>query len=504
MKNLFLLILLLLCSYFSVAQTENIPERKTQKGFIKIDFLSIDMPETSITSESNMGFSGIHYNLFLNKSFYTGVGIYGAVSGERGGFFTLGINAGYQKYFNEKLYIDTGFHFGGGGGAGAPDGGGAFILPHFNLGYNLKHFSVHAGWSYINFFDGGLIKGNQLNMALEIPLDFEYSSYKNSEINFSAQLLNNSSWKKETIKTSFLVHFNNLKVKSEGPIKGNTIRLAGFEFGNYLTRNWFAFLRVDGAYSGIRGGYMDVFLGAGYHFYFNNNKTNILAKFGFGAGGGGGVDSEGGFLLYPDISIEQQLFNRVYISLNKGYLFTPNSLLSTSNYGIGLKYYLERNGSYAKEKTFNNGKFKGIEVILKQDWYFNAKRMTNPKEDMHQMSLQINFDISKNLFLAGQTSFANFGNAGAYGEGLIGAGIKTNNTSHTTFFTQVLAGAAGGGNISTGEGLIIKPSLGIDHKITNTLSIRSALGYVKAKGGSLSNTFVNFGLKYNFSFLSME
>ena len=249
---------------------------------------------------------------------------------------------------------------------------------------------------------------------------------------------------------------------------------------------------------------MDVFLGAGYHFYFNNNKTNILAKFGFGAGGGGGVDSEGGFLLYPDISIEQQLFNRVYISLNKGYLFTPNSLLSTSNYGIGLKYYLERNGSYAKEKTFNNGKFKGIEVILKQDWYFNAKRMTNPKEDMHQMSLQINFDISKNLFLAGQTSFANFGNAGAYGEGLIGAGIKTNNTSHTTFFTQVLAGAAGGGNISTGEGLIIKPSLGIDHKITNTLSIRSALGYVKAKGGSLSNTFVNFGLKYNFSFLSME
>lgn len=504
MKNLFLLILLLLCNYFSVAQTENIPEMKTQKGFIKIDFLSIDMPETSITSESNMGFSGIHYNLFLNKSFYTGIGIYGAVTGERGGFFTLGINAGYQKYFNEKLYIDTGFHFGGGGGAGAPDGGGAFILPHFNLGYNLKHFSVHAGWSYINFFDGGLIKGNQLNLALEIPLDFKYSNYKNSEINFSAQFLNNSSWKQETIKTSFLVHFNNLKVKSEGPIKGNTIRLAGFEFGNYLTRNWFAFLKVDGAYSGIRGGYMDVFLGAGYHFYFNNNKTNILAKFGFGAGGGGGVDSDGGFLLYPDISIEQQLFNGVYISLNKGYLFTPNSLLSTSNYGFGLKYYLERNGSYAKEKTFNKGIFKGIEVILKQDWYFNAKRMTNPNEDMHQMSLQINFDINKNLFLAGQTSFANFGNAGAYGEGLIGAGIKTSNTSHTTFFTQVLAGAAGGGNISTGEGLIIKPSLGIDHKITNTLSIRSALGYVKAKGGSLSNTFVNFGLKYNFTFLSME
>ena len=166
MKKQFLLHLVLFCSYFLIAQTENIPEMKTQKGFMKIDFLSIEMPETSIINESNMSFSGIHYNLFLNDFFYTGVGIYGSVGGKRGGFFTLGINAGYKKYLNEKLYIDTGFHFGGGGGAGAPDGGGAFILPHFNLGFNFNHFSLNTGWSYVNFFDNGLIKGNQLNVAL--------------------------------------------------------------------------------------------------------------------------------------------------------------------------------------------------------------------------------------------------------------------------------------------------------------------------------------------------
>jgi hypothetical protein len=120
--------------------------------------------------------------------------------------------------------------------------------------------------------------------------------------------------------------------------------------------------------------------------------------------------------------------------------------------------------------------------------------------------LQINLDLNENLFLAGQTSFANFGNAGAYAEGLIGAGIKTNNVAinNTTLFAQVLAGAAGGGNIGTGEGLIIKPSLGTDYQLNNTLSIRGSIGYVKAKGGSLSNSFINFGLKYNFSFLNMN
>jgi hypothetical protein len=294
MKIPFILTVVLLCNHFLMAQSQDIPEMEIQKGFLKIDFLSIEMPETNIINEPNMGFSGIHYNLFLNESIYTGIGLYGAVSGERGGFFTLGINAGYKKYLNDKLYIDSGFHFGGGGGANAPDGGGAFILPHVNLGYTFNNFTVHGGWSYVNFFDDGLIKGNQLNVAIEIPIEFKYSKYKKSEINFSSEALNNSTWKQETKKTSFLVHFNNLKVKSEGSLKGKTIRLAGFEFANYLTNNWFAFLKVDGAYSGIRAGYMNVLLGAGYQLSFNKNKTNVIAKFGIGAGGGGGVDSQGG------------------------------------------------------------------------------------------------------------------------------------------------------------------------------------------------------------------
>ncbi|MDX6746962.1 hypothetical protein SHK09_09175 [Polaribacter sp. PL03] len=512
MRNSFLFILVILCSSFLVAQTGSIPEMKTQKGFIKVDYLSINMPQVEIPNESNMGFSGIHYNIFLNESFYTGVGIYGSISGERGGFFTLGVNAGYKKYLNKKLYIDTGFHFGGGGGAGAPDGGGAFILPHLNLGYNFNHFSLNTGWSYVNFFDDGLIRGNQLNVALEIPLDFNYANYKNVEKTFSLESLKNSSWNKATKRTSFMVHLNNLKVLSEANattgevLKGKTIRLAGFEFANYLSENWFAFLKVDGAYSGIRAGYMDVLLGAGYNLSFNKNRTNILAKFGIGAGGGGGVDSKGGFLLYPDISIEQQIFDDIYISLNKGYLLTPNQHFSTSTFGVGLKYYVERNGTFSNETAFNKGKFKGIEVIIKQDWYFNAKRMENPTEDMHQISLQVNLDLNKHLFLAGQTSFANFGDAGAYAEGLVGLGVRTNNILNTnaSLFTQILAGAAGGGNISTGEGLIIKPSVGVDYQLNNTLSLRSAIGYVKAKGGALSNPFLNFGIKYNFTFLNMK
>ncbi len=509
----FYILLLIFSSCNLIAQDKNIPQKLKQKGFAKIDYLSIVMPEVEIPNEPNMGFSGIHYNILLNKSFYTGLGIYGSVTGKRGGFFTLGLNAGYKKFISEKFYLDTGFHFGGGGGAGAKDGGGAFILPHFNLGYDFKYFSLNTGYSYVNFFDEGLIKGSQINVAIEIPLNYDYAENQALEKTYSIQQLRNSSWNQKSKTNALMLHLNNLYATRAIPnkeeiIQGKTIRLAGFEFANYFTDNWFAFVKVDGAYSGIRAGFMDVFLGGGYHFSFNKRRTNILGKFSIGAAGGGGVDSDGGFMISPDISIEQKLFDHTFISINKGYVLTPSKDFTASSYGIGLKYYLDRNGAITtnENKTFNSGIFKGVDFILKQDWYFDAKRIENPTEDMHQISLQINFDINKYLYIAGQTSFANFGNAGAYGEGLIGLGFKSKNIIgiNTRLFTQLLAGAAGGGNISTGQGLIIKPSLGFEYQVNKTLKLRSALGYVKAKGGTLGSTFLNLGINYNFSFLNMK
>ena len=511
MKKLFCLLVILITTQSFFAQLEKKPQKITQKGFAKVDFLSINMPETGIMNEPNMGFTGIHYNLLLNN-FYTGLGIYGAVSGARGGFFTLGVNAGYKKFLSKKLFLDSGFHFGGGGGANAPDGGGAFILPHFNIGYEFRDFSLNAGWSYVNFFDNGLIKNHQLNFAVEIPLDYDYSNYNNREKMYNIQHLKNSEWDTKAGKFSVMMHLNNLVTKGRSrntlDPKYNlaTIRLAGFEIASYFYKNWFAFIKVDGAFSGIPGGYMDVFFGSGYLLSFNRNRTNLLAKFGVGAGGGGGVDTKGGFLIYPDISIEQQIFKDAFISLNKGFVMSPNSDFYSESYGVGLKYYLEKDGIQSTKSNRESAKLKGLNIIVKQDLYFNAKRKENPTEDMHQISLQVNFDLTKNLYVAGQTSFANFGNAGAYAEGIVGFGLKSNlllNNS-TSFFVQTLAGAAGGGNISTGQGLIIKPSAGLDYTLSNTLKLRASCGYVKARAGELSSPFINLGINYTISFLKLK
>lgn len=499
----------ILSVHFFYAQNE-IPSQQTQIGFGQLDFLSIKMPG----DEENMDFTGIHYNLMLHKKFYAGAGFYGAVSGIRGGFFTLGVNAGMQQKLTEKLFIDTGIHFGGGGGASAPDGGGAFILPHVNLGYNFKNIAITAGWSYVNFFDNGNINSNQLYAAVQIPLSFNFTAFKNREKYFSSEKLVSTKWHKLTNRISLMVHANNLSVKGDSQfsdgtkIAGRTIRLAGFEVDGYLNKNFFAFLKVDGAYSGIPAGYMNIFIGGGYHLSMNKNRTNILAKFGVGAGGGGGVDTKGGFLIYPDISLEQKLFDKVYASINKGYLMRTDSHFLSSTFGIGLKYYIDKDGILPKEKNTNysTGKFKGFEVILKQELYLDAARNGGFEQNMHQISAQFNFFLNKHVFVAGQTSFANFGDAGAYAEGIVGLGAESNTFLHdkASIFFQILGGAAGGGGISTGEGFIVKPSTGVTYKLSKQLNLRGGLGYVKAKGGALSNAFVNFGISYRFGYLSAK
>jgi len=296
-----LLFIVLSCPFFVNAQDKNqlTPTKLTQNALITFDYLSVNMPD----GEVNMGLTGIHYNFKINNWFYTGLGMYGSVNGFRGGLFTLGVDAGLHTNLTSNIFIDTGIHFGGGGGSGAPDGGGAFVLPHFNLGYQFNNFSLAAGYSYINFFDHGAINSSQLNIALKIPLSFDYTLFNNANKSLFAEEITTSPWYQKSKKHGFLMHLDNFNLQGQtkdgigNPIADKTIRLAGFEMNSYLTNNSFIYIRADGAYHGIRAGFMDIVLGAGTGLSFNKDRTQVLAKFGFGAAGGGGVDIQGGFII---------------------------------------------------------------------------------------------------------------------------------------------------------------------------------------------------------------
>jgi len=500
-----------LCLFFGVTLiAQEIPKKKNQKSFIQVDYLPIEMPVIMDRQEPNMGIVGTHYNINFGN-FYTGLGLYSAVSGERGGFFTLGANLGYKHNITNRLFIDSGVHLGAGGGDGTPDGGGVFILPKLNLGIDFNSFSVFGGYSYINFFDEGRIESDQIYFGFLLPIKSSYSTDLHKKQYFTYKNLKETDWNTQSSDISVLIHLNNLKVKGKShltdgtSINGETIRLAGAEFSKYISNNWLLFFRADGAYKGVEPGFMDFFVGTGYKLSMFQNKTNLVAKFGIGAGGGGGIETQGGFLINPDISLEQHITNGVYATANTGIIMRPNADFKASSFGFGLKYYTQING-IDKENPNLDYTFKTIEFILKEDVYFNAKRKLNPTENLYQFSFQVNYNLNQSIYAAGQTSFANFGNAGAYAEGLVGVGIKSflNTSKSLSLFGQVLGGGAGGGQISTGKGFIVKPSVGLNVGLSQLLNLRVSGGYVKAKGGELNSSMLNIGLSYNFSILKSK
>lgn len=503
--GLFLLAFLFTVSIFGQENNNLEIPKLTQKSFFKMDFLSVNMVD-----DDNLGLAGIHYNFLLNDWSYVGLGMYGGVLGNKGGFFTLGIEAGIRKNITPNLFFDTGIHFGGGGGSGAPDGGGAFILPHFNLGYQFSGFSIEGGYSYINFFDKGDIQGHQFNAGIQIPLTYDYTNFNNLERKVIIdENIDNSEWYQKSKKLSMLFHFNNLKLIGDTqdrngiPLTDETIRTVGVELNSYLNENGFIFIKADGAYQGAAG-FMDIVLGTGYQLSFNKKRTSIVGKFGIGAAGGGNVDIEGGFIIYPDLSLEHKLFNNTAITINKGIMMNPSAHFISSTYGIGIKHYVNSNGLKAPvENNFISSKFKGKEIIVGQEIYKDVANVLMDPYNMQQLFLQFNFYVNKNIYAAGQTAFANFGYAGAYAEGTIGMGVGTSSgfSSKLQLFGQILAGAAGGGYIETGEGLIVKPSAGLSIYLGDKLGIRSSIGQVIAIDGDLNSTHLNIGLSYRFATL---
>lgn len=204
---------------------------------------------------------------------------------------------------------------------------------------------------------------------------------------------------------------------------------------------------------------MDILLGLGHQLAFNKQRTKILGKFGLGAAGGGGVVTQGGFVIYTDNSLEQKFFGTTFLSFDTGILMSPNAKFLAWSYGFGLTHYIHVNGLILSEnRTCASARFKGMEVIMGQELYLQAERYSSEPQDLLQLVLQLNFYLHRNFYISGQTSFANFGNAGVYAEGIVGGGVSTSTgfSKRIQIFAQLLGGAGGGGTVDTGQGLTIQ------------------------------------------------
>ncbi|MDD5457246.1 MAG: hypothetical protein PHV30_09450 [Candidatus Margulisbacteria bacterium] len=117
---------------------------------------SLTFESYQVQQNESMTVGGFTYQRFFDKSklFWGGTG-YGALLGDRGGYFIGGFILGYDHYFSENFFVEPLIFVGGGGGHGAPQGGGGILRPSIAVGYLLTDsIFIKLQTGYIDFING--------------------------------------------------------------------------------------------------------------------------------------------------------------------------------------------------------------------------------------------------------------------------------------------------------------------------------------------------------------
>ena len=501
-----LLFLLLSSPTFSQENISNL-EGKKLHNTVRLNFIPVQMPtDFDANLKPTMGMMGLHYQIPINNWLYGGIGMYGAITGDQGGLFTLGVELGVTKKIYNKFYLDANFHFGGGGGYRYLINDGAFINPNIGISYKQKKYNFGIQYSHVDFYTGK-IKSNSVSFFVEIPSILKFTDYNNAQKEFVATNISKDNfWKAPVTKNVQQVRFDFFKpfgnsrkdnANGQAPLR-ETLYVLGFEYQKYINSNTFLFAHTDAIYKGLRAGFMDLFFGAGYHPY-QSKHVNIFTKLGIGAAGGR-IAPEGGLMIYPSAGVDLKISNKLAFSSHLGYYRAVAGDLEAYTFGVGLKYFGLNGGT----ENYTHFKTQGIRIGLQNQTYFDVQKTDASPVDLQLLALQVNYDLNKTFYLIGEIGFAYEGKSGGYAHGMAGLGIyspyffKNKMRAHL----EGMVGAAGGAGVDTGEGIVVRPTLGLSYHVSNAIAVYTSAGKMISPFSNLNSTNINIGLSFGLATLS--
>lgn len=459
--------------------------------------------------EEDLGFVGVGYDLFhlVNKSstVYVGINSYSAMSGIRPGLITLGMSAGWSpQIFSNGFYLDMGAFVGGGGGGGADDGGGLIVRPHFILEKRFGNLGLRLGVSRIDF-PTGTITGNQVNVGVSLS-GKNYFKVKESAYPFVG--LENLDTSKLRVAIMGTQYFD-LKVGSV-PSKPQVahVNLVGVQIERSFSDYAYGILKLSGAFSGGTDGYMSIFLGAGGKFPIIRNSLNLEGRFLFGPTGGGGVESGGGATAQAEVGLSVLLGKGYDLKLMTGKTFSPWGPFKTNHVEIGVGKSFDRlfPSKLDKRGTEFNVDMKNYVVnhmafsVYNRTYFTPAKNNKSGEPYLPSFNLlgfEIQKFISERFSINGGTFWAYEGDYGAYAEGLLGATYHQPIYEHWKVTAKGMFGAAGGGDIDLGAGLLFEYTLGIERVLNERWELFANIGKVQPLEGNFTPVSLDFGLKFH-------
>jgi len=469
--------------------------------------------ELGLEGGEDVALVGVHYELseLVEEApeLYLGAGVYLAVDGDRGGFHALGLDAGLAREVFPGWNVELGVFAGGAGGGGGPDAEGLLLRPHLAVERLLGLLALRAELARIDLPDDDR---DDTHLAIGFTLPSELLVARRAPGGL------------RPFPPGALVE-RGLRVTPRlarlDPDAGSR-RAGGGEYGrpiqmlgvgaDYFLNPWF-FLPVEvlGATGGGVGGFALALGGLGVAVPLGAGIA-LEAKGELGAGGGGGVDAGGGFVAAYSAGLRIPLPARLSLEVQAGRLRFPDGDLAADVITAGVSWTgraaelalgyprsdLARSGLSAEEAY---GVGTRVAVLHKTyDPSSHAHERDGGELDkVHLIGVGVEVPLTTSLAATARAFSAYRGGVGGYGEGLLGLRWEARpfpDRRHV-FSLHGEAGAAGGGGMDVGSGLLGALSAGYRVEVAPELALSFEVGRTDAESGSFEAGSYVIGLEWN-------
>ncbi|MDH5547736.1 MAG: hypothetical protein OEZ43_19330 [Gammaproteobacteria bacterium] len=455
-----------------------------------------------------MGLLGGNYLVSIHPNFRFGLGVYGAVYGERGGFFTGGFESTLHFPLTEHIYFDSGFFVGGGGGGAAPQGGGLMFRPHLDFGLNLgKYLSLGIGYSIVRF-PNGKIRSDQATIHVQRSFSaFIYPGMQRQSVGILEGI--NLNRHRRLFALQINAYFPDRGTPGrDGLPLDSRMDVVGVRWREAMSGRWWGDFETGGAWGGGVDGFAQVFIGSAYEWPLLKT-VSFLTGLQLGAAGGGDVHTGGGMLARFNLAGVTALSSQWQFILEAGRIVAVDGEFRAwaLTGALAYDYDVLRPSNNKSAKNFEANQLQWADFRLRAGmqryaryWYGNGRKDSGlAPVPVDQVHLKIDAFATESWFVSGQALAAYDGGAGGYAVGLVGSGLRLSLTPAIYTSAELLVGAAGGGGIAVGGGMIVQPMLGLGYRIKQTWSVELSAGYIHAYSGALDAAIMDLAIGYEFS-----
>lgn len=460
----------------------------TKRAQIKLQYETLDLPKNEA-----MGILGASYLVEVSPEVFVGPAAYGAIYGDRGGFYSFGGELAWHHLVYPSLELQTGLYVGGGGGAGgnAYWGGGLMLRPHADLLWRVDDFKAGVSASKVTFPDGGQADSSQLGLVLVMDTQLSYTNpdYVGHQLDTGGR---QGLGFDRVVPTAGMYIVAQGSKKIGGAPQDNQLGFVGARLEHFISPEIYVGLEAMGSVSNGADGYAE-FLGTiGYEQPVLNNLT-LGARLGLGTAGGGNVDVGGGFLAKVDAYATYDLTMDTHLSLEAGYTTAPDGNFDAVSTALNLVFDLD----HPFGAKFNQ-RIAEQEFTFGTAHYFSAGLKTGAEQSADLVAIKMNHYLNNCWYLTGQTEWAYGGNIPGYGVGLFGLGYRSERgyLGMRSGF-ELLVGGGGGASMDT-RGALVQPMLFFELPVSRELSLKAGLGQLMSIRGNLSTPVLDLGINFDY------